>query len=139
MPGKWLPTRLDDMWRDKVFLAMQQVAEKSGTAIRPVQSQHVTLWAAPAIQRTYLPDVRKLEKFFHTKCAEPIRSGLDKRSTHIVLLQNHNEYEAWCRTVFQLLGKEFRGERIILAQASIIAKRSLSCRLFMGGISVRFA
>ena len=37
----------------------------------------------------YLPDVQKLEKFFHTKCAEPIRSGLDKRSTHIILLKDH--------------------------------------------------
>ena len=86
---------------------MKQVAVKSGAAIEPVQSQHVTLWAAKDIQQTYLPDVQKLEKFFHTKCAEPIRSGLDKRSTHVVLLKDHAEYEAWCRTMFDLFGKQF--------------------------------
>ena len=79
---------------------MKQVAVESGADIEPIESQHVTLWAAKEIQQTYLPDIKKLERFFHTKCAEPIRSGLDKRSTHVVLLKDHAEYEAWWRTMF---------------------------------------
>ena len=93
--------------REEVFKEMKQVALKSGAAIEPIQSQHVTLWAAKEIQKTYLPDLQKLEKFFHTKCAEPIRSGLDKRSTHVVLLKNHAEYVSWFQTMFKLFGKEF--------------------------------
>ena len=105
VPGKWLLTT--DAQREEVFKEMKQVALKSGAAIEPIQSQHVTLWAAKEIQKTYLPDLQKLEKFFHTKCAEPIRSGLDKRSTHVVLLKNHAEYVSWFQTMFKLFGKEF--------------------------------
>ena len=86
---------------------MKQVAAKSGADIEPIESQHVTLWAAKDIQADYLPDLKKLEKYFHAKCAEPIRSGLDKRSTHVVLLKDHAEYEAWLRTMFDSLGEQF--------------------------------
>lgn len=84
VPGKWLTT--SEKRRNRTFKEMKQVAVKSGAAIEPIQSQHATLWADKENQQTYLPDVQNLEKFFHAKCAEPIRSGLDKRSTHIVLL-----------------------------------------------------
>ena len=105
VPGKWLTT--SDGERDETFKEMKQVAVESGAAIEPIESQHVTLWAAKETQRTYLPDIEELERFFHTKCAEPIRSGLDKRSTHVVLLKDHAEYEAWWRTMFRLFGKQF--------------------------------
>jgi hypothetical protein len=104
-PGKWLTT--GSQRRNQIFNEMKQVAAKSRAAVEPVQSQHATLWAGKDIQPVYLPDVQKLEKFFHTKCAEPIRSGLDKRSTHIVLLKDRAEYEAWWRAMFDLFGEEF--------------------------------
>ena len=109
VPGKWLTT--SDERRNQNSEEMKQVAVKSGAAIEPIESQHVTLWAAKETQQKYLPDVQKLEKFFHTRCAEPIRSGLDKRSTHVVLLKDHAEYEAWCRAMFNLFGKQFDGQR----------------------------
>jgi hypothetical protein len=101
-PGKWLTT--SDERRNQSLKEMKQVAVKSGAAIAPIESQHVTLWAAEETQRTYLPDVKRLENFFHTKCAEPIRSGLDKRSTHVVLLKDHAEYEAWWGAMLGLFG-----------------------------------
>ena len=105
VPGKWLTTI--DAGREAIFAQMGLIAVKSGAAIQPIGSQHVTLWAAKEIQQTYLSDVKRLEKYFHTKCAEPIRSGLDKRSTHVILLKDHAEYETWCRAVFDLMGKQF--------------------------------
>ena len=105
VPGKWLTT--SDAQRDRIFQEMKQVVIKSKAAIRPIESQHVTLWVGKETQQTYLPDLEKLEKFFHTKCAEPIRSGLDKRSTHIVLLKDHAEYQAWWRTMFRLFAERF--------------------------------
>ena len=105
VPGRWLTT--SDEWRNQTLKEMKQVAVKSRAAVEPIDSQHVTLWAAKDIQHLYLPDVQKLEKFFHTKCAEPIRSGLDKRSTHVVLLKDHAQYEAWCRAMFNLFGRRF--------------------------------
>jgi hypothetical protein len=105
LPGKWLTT--SDSQRDETYKEIELVTARSGAAIKPIQSQHVTLWAAKAVQQMYLSDVKKLEKFFHTKCAEPIRSGLDTRSTHIVLLKDHAEYEAWARAMFNLFGEQF--------------------------------
>jgi hypothetical protein len=105
VPGKWLIT--SDELRNQILKEMKLVAVKSGAAIRPIELQHVTLWAAKETRQTYLPDVQKLEKFFHTRCAEPIRSGLDKRSTHVVLLKDHTEYKAWCRAMFDLFGERF--------------------------------
>jgi hypothetical protein len=105
VPGKRLASK--DERRNQVLKQIKQVAAKSGVAIEPIESQRVTLWAAKDMQPIYLPDVQKLEKYFHTKFAEPIRSGLDKRSTHLVLLKNHAEYEAWCRAMFDLFGEQF--------------------------------
>lgn len=105
VPGKWLTT--SDEQRNRTFEVAKQIAAKSKVDIKPIQSQHVTLWAAKDIQRDFLPDIEKLEKFFHTKCAEPIRSGLDTRSTHIVLLNDHTEYEKWWRVTFDLFPNWF--------------------------------
>ena len=109
VPGKWLTT--SDEQRNRIFEAMKRVAAKSKVGIEPIRSQHVTLWADGYIQRTYLADIENLEKFFHTKCAEPIRSGLDRRSAHIILLNTHAEYEAWCRAMFDLFPDRFDLDR----------------------------
>ena len=105
VPGKSLTT--SDAERDTSLEEIKRVVARSHAAVAPIASQHVTLWAAKATQQTYLPDVLKLERFFHTKCAEPIRSGLDKRSTHIILLKDHAEYKAWCQAMFDLYGERF--------------------------------
>ncbi len=89
---------------------MKQIALKSGADIEPAATQHVTLWGSKEARQAYLPDIKKLEKFFHTKCAEPLRCGLDRRSTHFVLLKDHAEYQAWCRVEFDLLGSESAGK-----------------------------
>ena len=105
VPGQSLST--SDEERDETLKELKLVAVKSRADIKPIESQHVTLWAAEEAQQTYLRDVQKLEKFYHTRCAEPLRCGLDKRSTHVVVLKDHAEYEAWCRAMFDLFGKQF--------------------------------
>ncbi len=127
LPGKWLST--NDEQRDETFKMMESVAAKSKAAIKPVQSQHVTLWAAKDIQQTYLSDIKKLEKFFHTKCAEPIRSGLDKRSMHIVLLKDHAEYEAWAPDACS------RGSLSNLTKVTRVPRRNTNCELLKGRYS----
>ena len=87
-----------------VFRQLSKAAALSRTGVRPVQSQHATLWAAKDAQQKYLPTIKELEKFFHAKCPEPFRSGLDKRRLHIVLLGDGAEYEAWWQGVSKLKG-----------------------------------
>ena len=61
------------------------------------------LWAAKDIQDTFLPDIKKLEKMLESRFPEPIRSGLDPRSAHIVLIKRRYEYEKWIRAMFDVL------------------------------------
>ncbi len=105
VPGQSLST--SDEEREETLKELKLVAVKSRAKIKPIESQHVTLWAAEDAQQTYLRDVQKLEKFYHTRCAEPLRCGLDKRSTHVVVLKDHAEYHAWCQAMFDLFGKQF--------------------------------
>ena len=105
VPGKWLPS--DEAKRDATLDAMRRVVARSGAAIQPVASRHITLWAAKDVQKTYLPDLQKAEKFFHTKCAEPIRSGLDNRSAHVLLLKDRAEFDAWWRAMLELFGQQY--------------------------------
>ena len=104
-PGKWLTT--SDEQRKLIFEQMKRVAARSGTGIEPAESQHVTLWASQTLRAAYLPDVERTEKLFRTKFAEPIRSGLDKRSAHVILLKSRAEYAAWCRAMFDLYPERF--------------------------------
>jgi hypothetical protein len=93
VPGQEL--RTTDAQRDTTLEQITQVTKASGAEVQPVPSQHITLWAAKDAQAVFLPDVKKVEKFFQSKCKEPIRSGLDKRSAHVLLIARRYEYERW--------------------------------------------
>ena len=54
-----------------------------------------------------MPDIKKLEKMLETHFPEPIRSGLDKRSAHIVLIKHRYEYEKWIRAMFDVCKDRF--------------------------------
>ncbi len=83
----------------------------SGAELEPVETKHFTLWAAKDIQDTFLPDIKKLEKLLETHWPEPIRSGLDKRSAHIVLIKRRYEYEKWIRAMFEVCKDRFEHDK----------------------------
>ena len=102
VPGQGL--RTTDTQRDRELEQMQRIIKASGADVLPAPSQHFTLWAAKDVQPIFLPDIQRLEKFLQTRFKEPIRSGLDKRSAHIILLKSRYEYENWIRAMFEVLG-----------------------------------
>jgi len=105
VPGQGLMT--SEAQRDKILEQITEITKASGAAISPIASRHVTLWAAQDDQAVYLPDIQKLEKFLESKCKEPIRSGLDKRSAHIILIKHRYEYEKWILAMFDAMGDPF--------------------------------
>jgi hypothetical protein len=105
VPGKYLPST--DADRDALMELIKKATAKCGAAISPVSTQHITLWAPKNMQKTYLADIQKAEKFLHTKCAEPLRSGLDKRSAHIIVLNYRTEGAAWWHAALELDPKMF--------------------------------
>ena len=102
VPGQGL--RTTDAQRDRELEQIEQIIKKSGADVLPVELQHFTLWAAKDVQPVFLPTIKRLEKFLETRFKEPIRSGLDKRSAHIILLKNRYEYENWIHAMFEVLG-----------------------------------
>jgi hypothetical protein len=105
VPGQGL--RTTDAQRDKILEQITEITKASGAAVAPVAARHVTLWASQDDQRVYLPDIQKLEKLLESKCKEPIRSGLDKRSAHVILIKHRYEYEKWILAMFDVLGDPF--------------------------------
>ena len=80
---------------------VEQICKRSGAELSPVETVHFTLWAAKDIQATFLPDIKKLEKMLESSFPEPIRSGLEPRVAHIVLISaatNMKSGSARCST-----------------------------------------
>ena len=83
---------------------IEKITKLSTADAPPIEGAHITLWAAKDLQAVYFPDVKTLEKFLETKFDEPIRSGLDKRAAHIVLIKTRYEYERWVKAMFEVMG-----------------------------------
>ena len=106
MPGQGLKS--SDAERDRVFQQIAKITKLSGADLQPVASKHITLWAAEDDQDAFLPDIEKIETFLETKCGEPLRSGLDNRSAHIVLLKTRYDYEKWVKAMFEVMPESFK-------------------------------
>ena len=106
VPGRYL--RTSEVDRNRTLDEIRKITLASGADLQPVESQHVTLWAARDIQPVFLSDLRKLEKHLDTKCKEPLRSGLDRRTAHILLIRHRYEYERWIAAMFDVMGDRFQ-------------------------------
>lgn len=106
VPGESL--RSTDAQRDEMLAKIKRMNKASGAELIPAEARHTTLWAAKDDLPVYLPDVKKLEKFLETKFKDPLRSGLDKRAAHLVLVKRHYEYERWMTAMFEIIGDPFK-------------------------------
>ena len=75
VPGKFLSSTAAE--RNETMELMRRVASKSGTAIEPRASVHVTLWAATGLQKTVLwRPAKSGEVLPYEVCgADPLRFG----------------------------------------------------------------
>ncbi len=93
MPGSGLPS--SDELREELHERIVKIAKTTALNLPSVETRHMTLWAAKENQDPFLADIRKIEGFLEQKQAEPLRSGLDKRTAHLVVLKTHYEFEKW--------------------------------------------
>jgi hypothetical protein len=103
VPGQGL--RTTDAQRDGELEDIRTINKHSGVALESLPCQHVTLWSAKDVQPVFAADIKRLERFLETKCKEPIRSGLDRRSAHLVVLKSRYEYEKWIAAMFEVVGE----------------------------------
>ncbi len=106
VPGQGL--RTTDAQRDQILKEITKITATSGADIQPVQAQHITLWAAKDVQAAFLPELKNLESYLRTKCKEPIRSGLDNRSAHSILIKRRYDFEKWVNAMYDLIGDRFK-------------------------------
>ena len=109
VPGSRL--RIGDAQRDAILEEIKKINAASHADLHPLKGQHVTLWSAKSLQAAFMPDIEKLEKYFRTRCREPLRSGLDNRAAHIVLFSRRYEFENWVNSMFALDRRPFQGPR----------------------------
>lgn len=101
VPGKGLPSREEE--RDLVLDQVTKITKLSGANLQSFAARHVTLWAGRGDQTSFLPDLKKIDKFLEGKYREPLQSGLDKRAAHLVLLKTRYDYEKWVTAMFEVL------------------------------------
>jgi hypothetical protein len=111
VPGQGL--HAGEAQRDDILDRIQKVSKASGADLQPAEARHITLWAAKKALDTFLPDVKKLERFLETKCKEPIRSGLDKWAAHVVLIPRRYEFEHWLKASFEIIGEGLHAPRAV--------------------------
>ena len=105
VPGQGLASSSEQ--RDYVLQQVTKITKLSGVSLEPLASKHVTLWAAKDDRAAFLLDIKKIETYFEGKCQEPLRSGLDKRSAHVVLLKTRYDYEKWINALFEVMPGAF--------------------------------
>ena len=105
VPGQGLTS--SEAERDHVLGQVTKIAKLSGADLQPLASKHVTVWAGKDGHSAYLADIRKIEAYLEGKCQEPLRSGLDKRAAHVVLLKTRYDYEQWVNAMFEVMPNVF--------------------------------
>lgn len=93
VPGSQLPD--NDASRDFVFKQIQEITAATVPDLATSQTPHLTLWAPKNLHPAVLVELKKLDLLLETKFQEPIRSGLDKRTAHIILTRNSAETLKW--------------------------------------------
>jgi len=82
---------------------IEKINKASGADLPPVESEHVTFWGAKDLQAQYFPDIPKMEAILRSHFLDPVRSGLDKQTTHVILIKRRDEYEKWMHAYFDLI------------------------------------
>ena len=106
VPGEGLPSGEEQ--RKSVYDVVAKIAKLSGLNLPSVETRHFTLWASKADQARFLPEMKKIENYLEQNHAEPLRSGLDKRSAHLVVLKTRYEYEKWINAMHDEVPETFK-------------------------------
>ena len=128
VPGKGL--RTTDAQRDQVKDEITRICKLSGAELTPAPTRHFTLWAAKDIRDSFLADLKKLEKLLESRWPEPIRSGLDPRSAHLVLIKTRYEFEKWVSAMYDVQKAQYQnvnGLSIAQLKESGMKARGLYC------------
>ncbi len=105
-PGVFVGPRLSDAVHDAIRNRTARIHEDAKTNTKIHAAETVTLVASDKTARTHLPNLKKLETQLRKRFGDPVKTGTDKRSATIVLLDNRYDYERWVKTMFAIYEKD---------------------------------
>lgn len=101
-PGTNIGPRMSDAWHNNVANRVKRIHHASNTNTKFHPAETITVICSEKSAKVHLPDVKKTEQELRKKFDEPIKTGTDKRSAHIVLLDNTYDYENWVKAMFKV-------------------------------------
>jgi hypothetical protein len=104
--GVMVGPRLSNAAHDTIANRAKRIWESSNTNTKMFPAESVTLVASEKSSKVHLPNVKKLEVELRKRFGEPTKTGTDKRSAYVVLLDNRYDYERWVKAMFQVYEKD---------------------------------
>lgn len=104
--GVFVGPRLSDAIHDAISNRTVRIHEGCKTNTKIHTAETVTLVASDKTAKAHLPNLKKLETQLRKRFGDPIKTGTDKRSATIVLLDNRYDYELWVKTMFAIYEKD---------------------------------
>lgn len=98
--------RISDSAHDTINARALRIHTASNTNTKVFPLESVTLICSEESSKMHQPNLKKLEAALRKTYGEPIKTGTDKRSAHIVLLDNRYDYERWVKAMFQIYEKD---------------------------------
>ncbi len=92
--------RKSEPWHDGVLELIKAINAASTANLTMVPTRNYTVSAKKQYAVRYAKDVAKLEAHLRKTFPEPIKSGTNKKSTHIIILETRYEYENWVKAMF---------------------------------------
>lgn len=83
---------------------IKDILKGSGLKLEVNASKHITLIASADNAKKYLPDMKVLEQKLEQRFPGAIKTGPDKRSAIIVLVDSQDDYKTWIKAEFTGLG-----------------------------------
>lgn len=105
--------RKPDAWHDQYLKMATDMARTSGLNIGPHETANVILWASNRTARAHVGDLNRLQQILAQQYGGLFASGLDKRSAHLVLIDNDYDYQAYVVAMFKVFeenGVRFQGQ-----------------------------
>ncbi len=100
--GVTIGPRISEGAHETIAKRAMRIKEASNTLTKVFNTETVTLIASEKTSKIHLPNLKKLEADLRKRFGEPTKTGTDKRSAYIVLLDTRYEYENWIKAMFKI-------------------------------------
>ena len=100
--GVFLGPRISDARHATILDRVTRIWKSSNTKTKMHSAETITVVCSEKSAKVHLTDVKKIEALIRKRFEQPLKTGTDKRSAFIVLLDTRYDYESWVKTMFKI-------------------------------------